>query len=331
MHKAVKKLQGRRAPPVSLLKGAEPYFRYRIIKSVREHYKVRGYAIETIDASKVKERAIVDALDTSTLFGSDKLVIIINTEKLKGKVPNLTKYLEDPSDSTIAVFDYAFPPRKKDPALTPLGKALVAKAYTYESNPLNPYKREQDKWLIEEAAAQGKTLPDGFARAIHLNTGESLFALHNALRKVLLHADGDVVEKADLIAVLTRTATNQTYELSETFGARDLKKCLKLLDALWHQDDKQAVLITKTLQNHIEKLIRAKSLLSYGLDSRDAAKVLNMSPWLFKEKLEPQLKRFKLSALLDTYDRLCEVDILVKGSGLSHRAILESFFVRSLT
>jgi len=330
VHKALKKIQGRHPPRVSLLKGAEPYFRHQIIKSVREHYKVRGYELETLDASKIKERDIVNALDTSTLFGSDKLVVIINTEKLKGKVPKLTKYLEDPSDTTLAVFDYALSPRKKAPALTPLGKALVAQAYTFESNPLNPYKREHDKWLIEEAAAQGKTLPDGFARSIHMNTGESMFALHNALRKVLLHADGVVVEKSDISAVITRTATNQTYELSETFGLRDLKKCLKLLDALYHQDDKQSVLITKTLLNHVEKLIRAKSLLSYGLDSRDVAKVLNMSPWVFKEKVKPQLKRFKLFTLLDAYGRLCEVDILVKGSGLSHRAILESFFIRSL-
>ena len=335
MHKALKKIKGKRPPHVSFLYGAEPYFRFRILKEARRHYKALGYDIEEVDGSKVKDRELADLLDTNTLFaGGDKFVVVSNTHRLKGKVPALMQYLEEPSEDVVVVFDYDATPKRgqKEAALTPLGKALKEHAYTYESKPFSRYKNDHAKWLIEEAAAQGKTLPEGLARAIHLNTGDSLFAIANALRKVILHSDGDVVEKADLKAVLARTATNQAYELTNAFGARDLRKSLRLLDAFYHQAvDEPAVWITSTLLNHIEKLIRAKSLLAYGLDPKDAAKVLNMSPWVFSNQLKPQLDRFKLSELLKMYDDICRVDLLVKGSGLSRRAILESFLVRSLS
>lgn len=329
MLKAVKKLQGKRPPRVTLLHGPEPFFRFQILKRVRKHYKTRGYAIEVLDAAKLKEKGIVNALDTTGLFGADKLVIITNAEKLKGKVPTLTQYLKDPSDTVLAIFDYATSPKSK--SMSPLGKALQKEAYVFESKILNGNRKEHVKWLVKEAGAAGKTLPAGFANAIYVNTGESLFALRTALQKVVLHSDSVIIRKEDVQAVIRKTSTNQIYELTEAFGRRDLSKSLQLIDAFYRQNDEPSVWIAKALSNAVERQLKSKSLLEYGLDPKDVAKILRVNPWRFTEHIQPQLKKFTILELLEIYESLCQVDILIKSSNLTRRAILESFLIKSLS
>jgi len=57
---------------------------------------------------------------------------------------------------------------------------------------------------------------------------------------------------------------------------------------------------------------------------------LGMNPYVFKNSLMPQLKKFKLRELLDMYQAMCDVDIHIKGSSLDKRALLENFLIQHL-
>lgn len=330
MRKILSKATGRKAPSFVYVSGKESFFRRRFMRAVRDHYRSREYEIEVLDASVVKGRDVVETLDSTSLFARKKLVIIQNAEKLKGKQKALMEYLQDPAEDVVAAFE-ANPPKSAEKPTTPFCKALEEAAVTYIAKPLNGNKGEVEKWLQKEAGDKGYTLPQGFARAIYNATGDDLFALHNVLGKVLIHADDTVVEKADLVAVVTRTATNDTFDLTNAYNRRDLKACLHLVGAYYHQDDNPSLLIVSTLLNHLDKLIRAKSLLAYGLDPKDAASVLGMHPWVFQNKLYPHLRDFDLDKLIGSYGDMCKVDMLVKGSNLEPRVLIEGFLVRSLS
>lgn len=324
MDKFISKVKGGGSPHVFLVKGDEPYFHHRILTEVTAHYRRKGVLIEHLEGTKTSDAEIVDALETSSLFGETKFVVIRSADKIKGKVPLMTEYLKNPSENTITLFEGS------GGIETPLGKMLDAYAITYISKVLNPYKKDIESWLITESSKMGYLLPEGLAKVIRNNIGESLFSLHNALRKVLMHVDGKVIDKSDLTAVLSRTATNPIFEITNAFGDRNLNKSLQLVDLFFHQDEDPSLIIVSSLLNFIEKMINAKSLLGYGLASQDAAKVLSMSPWLFQEKLSPQLKKYSIDELLEAYIQICEVDILIKGSSLDKKTIIENFLVRIL-
>ena len=326
MNKLVTKLKSRNPPPVVLLKGDEPYFRAQALRAAKAIARKRGHDIEIHDGASDSEGEIVDSLDSYSLFsGGDKLVIITNAEKIKGKKKSLCACVQDPSEGVIAIFD------GKGAVGTPLGKVLNEHAYVYESKKLSPYKGDIEKWLIKEAHSAGKSLDKNLARAIQNAVGNDLYALRRALTKVILHCDGDYIHKDDIRAVLIHTASTQTYELTNAFGARNMRKVLFLVDRFYRHEDDPTLLLSSALLKHVERLIRAKSLLEYGLDSGDAAKVLGMHPYLFKTSLMPQLKEWKLPKLLDCFDGMCEIDILLKGSGLNKRVLLENVLVRHLS
>jgi len=324
VQKVIARIKKKNPPPVVFIKGDEPFFRDRLLQDARSHFRSRGYEMEDLDGFSTSESEIVDTLDSVSLFGAKKFVVIRNTDKLKGKKKALCAYVADPSDSVVAMFV------GKGAVATPLGKALEGGALTYESKRLSPYKGDIEKWLEQEAAASGKGLTTDLARVIHNAVGDDLHALSRALKKVVMHCDGKLISMGDLRAVLLKTAGSQVFELTNAVGARDQRKALHILDSFYRTEDEPALLLCAALLNHTERMIRAKSLLEYGLDAGDAARVLEMHPYLFKTKLVPQIKEYKLDELVDMMEHLCEVDITVKGSALNRRVVLEEFLVRFL-
>lgn len=306
------------------LKGEESYFRLEVIRAAKRTLSARGFEVEVLDAATVSPRELLGSLESTSLFSAKKLVIITNTEKVKGKAAALCARIQDPEESVVAIFD------GNGDVATPLGKALAEHVHTFESNPLNPYKGEVEKWLVRTAADMGKGLSKDLARAIHNGVGADLHALRGAVQKVVYHCDEETITKTDIRAVLQKTSGNQTYELTNALGARDLKRALYFLDSFYRTEDDPSLLLCSSLLKHIERLIRAKSLLEYGLDAGDAARVLKMHPFLFKTKLAPQLKNYKLDELIDMMTHLCKVDILLKGSGLDRKSQLDNFLIRFL-
>lgn len=323
MNKIVKQFQKKTPPQVLFLKGDEPFFRDEITRKVRHHLKDRGYEVETYDGNSVTDSELTNSLDSVGLFGTQKLVVVHNAEKIK-KARALLSWVQEPSDSVVAIFN------GKGAVGTPLGKALEEHALTFESKPLNPYKGEVEKWMVKEMGDMGKSLSSNLAQAIHNAVGSDLYTLRRALWKVAYHCDGTLISKDDVRAVILRTAGNQTYEITNAFGERNLSKALDLVGRFYQMEDEPSILLCASLLNHTERLIRAKSLISYGLDAGDAARVLGMHPFVFQEKLQPQLRNFDLDELVDVMAYLCELDIRIKGSGLDRRSQIELFLTRFL-
>lgn len=324
MRQVLSKIRGKTPPPLVLIKGDEPFFHHELLHNIKRHFRSREYELEEFQGGTDKPSDISASLESMSLFGSRKLVVVRDLEKLKSKQPLLQDYVEDPSEGVVAVFEGS------GECNHPLGKSLEEGALTYISKKLSPYKGDIEKWMISEAAQQGYTLPLKMATAIHTNVGEDLFGLRNALKKILLHCDDDVVSKEDILAVIRRTATTQTYEFTNALGARNLGKTLHMVGSIYRTEEDPSVLLCSVLLNHLERLIRAKSLLQYGLDPKDAAKVLGMNPFLFQKSLLPQLKRYKLGHLIRMYDEACELDIQIKGTSLQGRTLLEAYLVRHL-
>lgn len=318
MYKYLDKVKKNRAPHLFFVKGDETYYHQQISKISIQHFRSIGYQIEHIDAKTTPD--FIEILNSGGFFGEKKFVIVANIDKLK-KSDTLEKYLKDPENDTTVLFLGA------SDISTHLGKILEDRCVTYVGKKFLSYKKDASRWLQEEAGRAGYIISESYATIIHQNVGDDLYALHNAIHKVILHADAKVIEKKDLSEVLSRTTTNPVYEITNIYGSRDLTKNLMLIDLLYRQNDNPSVLIVSTLMGHIEKMIHAKSLIDYGLDPKDIASVLGMSPWIYTERLVPQLKKYTLDELLKTYRDICQIDILVKSSALDKRAIIENFLI----
>ena len=306
------------------MRGDEPYFRAMITRSLKKHFRRMGYDVEDVDGASMPEETILDTLDEVRPGAPGKLVTILNAEKIKDKKGRLAAYVSSPTETVIAVFDAS------GGCDTKLGEALAAKAVVFDSVPFKSYSGDIEKWIQDEASTYGRSLGPQYAAAIRANVGTDLFALSHTIKKVVLHADGKVITEDDLKAVITKTASSQIYEFTNAFGERSLKKAFAVLNTFYTVEDDPSLLLCSALSNSAERLLRAKSLLAYGLTRKDASAVLEMNPYVFQNSLEPQLKKWTEEALVNALTALCEMDLLLKGSALNKRVLVENFLSRFL-
>jgi DNA polymerase III delta subunit len=303
--------------PVSFIKGDELYFHNQILSAVRK------LNYEELDFSDLSEREVYDRACTSSFFDQN-YILVKNTDKFKGAVKYLPNYLKSPVENNHLIFDGV------GDVNTPLGKILDDRVITYNCKSFSPYKKDIEKWMVLEVAEHDVTLSENLASTIRQNIGDDLFALHHALHKLLLVTEDKLITRETISLALSRTITTQIFEITNIFGERDLSRLLKLVDIFYRQEDDPTILIASILMNHIENMIRAKSLLDYGLEAKEASQILKMSPWIFQEKLAPQLKKYTIDELIHIHTELCKIDILIKSSSLDGRSILENFLIHTI-
>lgn len=306
------------------MKGDEPYFRTTLAIALKKHYRSVGYEVEDLDGADLSEDLILDSLDQVSPGAAGKLVVVRNAEKIKDKRAKLAKYLDSPNEGVVAVFDASGACASK------FGEAMAAKAVVFESNTLKTFGTDIEKWVQDEAASYGKTLSPTHAALIRHNIGTDLFALKYTVKKICIHADSQIIGDNDLRAVITKTSGSQIYEMTNAFGDRNFKKAFAVLDAFYAVEDDPSLPLCSALLNCCERLLKAKSLMGHGLEKRDVATVLGMNAYVFEKSLEPQLKNWTPSLLIDAMTALCDVDIALKGSGLDKRTLLENFLSRFL-
>jgi DNA polymerase III delta subunit len=324
VRKTLAKFERKDPPPILFMKGDEPYFRYALSQSMKKHFRSVGYEVEDVDGDDIGEDALLDVLDQINPFTAGKLVVVRNAEKIKDKKGKLQGYVDEPTERVVVVFDANGEPKNK------LSEALAAKAVVFESKAFKTFGTEIENWIQEEAANRGKSLSPDQARVIRTHVGTNLFTLRNAVKKVALHADGRAVADDDLRAVLMKTTGSQTYEFTNAFGEKNLKKAFSILDNFYRVEDDPALILSAALTNFIERMIKAKSLLAYKLERKDVANLLGMNPYVFQNSLEPMLKNFDMKTLIDAMCAMCEIDIQLKNSSLDKRTLIENLLTRFL-
>lgn len=101
------------------------------------------------------------------------------------------------------------------------------------------------------------------------------------------------------------------YQLSNAYLAGDLKRSLKILDNL-HQAPEDAILIMWMISEDLRKLIKLKAKLKQNLNSYQALQELKV--WgEAVTNLTLAEKRLSYTKLLQLFDNLTQVDLIIKG------------------
>lgn len=322
MRKTLAKFTRKEPSLLLLMRGEEPYFKSVLHKGMQRHFSSLKYDLVDVNGGDGEE-PILNILDEIAPFSSGKLVTIRNAEKIKDKKGWFAEYIAAPTSHTVVIFD------ADGDCTDKLDGPLRANAVVFDSDPLKPYGKEIDNWIQDEAALYGKSMSPDQAFKLKMNIGTDLFALHNSIKKVALHSDGKIISEDDLRAVVTKTSGAQIYELTNAFGERHLKKAFHYLESFYRVEDDPSLPVCSSLLNYVERLIRAKSLLKFGLDKKDVAQLLKMSPYMF-DKFEPMLVKYTQTELIDAHAALCDMDIQLKGSALDKRVLIENFLTRFL-
>ncbi len=238
--------KGKRPAAGYLLLGAEPFYRGRCRRALRD--AVLGTdpdetAIVEIDLGEIPLTGLIEEARTMSLFSSDRLVIGRNAEQAvpgaasatsESEAKALADYFADPAPGTVVLVEAVkFDSRDRDE------KAKLARVRKFYAS--TPVRVELESLSVQDARFVGQIL----AKRMQLRIGEQVldelvdmlgadaFRIENELQKLALYmGSGREITREDIELLVPEARQSGVFELSQALADRDRSRAFSLLDTM---------------------------------------------------------------------------------------------------
>jgi DNA polymerase-3 subunit delta len=299
--------------PVYLLRGNE-FLADEALQKVRAEAKTDLLSEVSFD-SDAEGAEIVTALNTTSLLGGQRLVIVRGAHELKKEqAAPLLSYLEAPSPDSVLVLIGAGR-TKFDDAVKRVGDVVTLEA---------PKGRRLVGWVRERAKLHKIQLDDPAGWALLDAVGIELRDLEGALSQLATALGSGVrVRREQVRTAFPRLADERMYVFTDAVGDRRLAPAMSALRRLLEQGDPPLVLFG-ALVAHVRRMLRARRCADQGVS--EVAALLGLPDWR-AQRLTKQTRSYREDELISAIGILAATDLELKG-GESPEAALERAVVQ---
>lgn len=285
------------------------------VDKIRAEHQTDPLSELSFDATS-EAAEIVGALQTSSLLGGKRLVVVRDAQDLKkDHAEALTAYLESQSPDSVLVL-VAEGRTKLEAAIKSHGAVVM----------LDPPKgRKLVAWLKERSREHKIKLDDRGAWTLIDTVGTELRDLDGALSQLVTSLGaGAAIGAAEVRAAFPRLADERVFAFTDAVGDRRLSVAMSTLRRLLDQGDEPLVLFG-SLNAHIKRMLRARRFAERGPQAVGDA--LGLPGWR-AERLTKQSRSYKEEELVAAVATLAETDVEMKGGDLPPAAALERAVIR---
>lgn len=258
---------------------------------------------------------IVTALQTSSLLGGPRMVIVRDADGLKKEQAEaLLAYLEEPSPDAVLVL-IAAGKTKLDAVLRKSGGSITLEA---------PKGRRLASWTRERGRTHGLKLDDRTAWALLDTVGPELRDIEAALSQLVTSlGPGARIGPDEIRRAFPRLADERIYVFTDAVGERKLATAMTALRRLLEQGD-DPLLLFGALGAHVRRMLRARRAADQSASA--VANLLGLPAWR-AERLQRQARAYKEEELVGAVATLARTDVDMKGGDLPPEAALEAAVV----
>lgn len=247
--------------PAYLTVGEDQLKRNAVLARLRSRLDKEGalaFNYDKFDGETATGTEIVLAANTIPFASDMRLVEVAHADKLrKADSEELVSYLQNPSSSTVVILD-----ADKLAKNTRLYKAVVAlgKSAVIEC----AQKKEAELVGMVRELGQGYGVPfsEGAARKLIELIGTNTVALDAEVKKIsLAHQGSKAISVREVDSLVVRKSEAKPWEFVDAFAARDLKRCLILLDTM---KSVSTFVLLPSCANRLRELICVQSLTKRG-------------------------------------------------------------------
>jgi DNA polymerase III subunit delta len=316
-----------RRQPFYVLSGDEDFLKRRVLDLLTP--LVLGdtdpqYGLTTFPGDKTDFSTVRNELDSSSLFGDRRLVVVDQADPFVTKFrPQLEQYVADPSAAGVLVLDV-----KSFPATTKLAKAVPDAAHLVCKSP--PEYR-LPLWCVDWCQSQyQKKLTTPAAQMLVELVGPTMGVLDQELQKLKdFVGERPAIDVPDVDELTGRSRGANVFKILEAIGDGQPAAALKILAKLFEEGE-APIAVLGALSSQVRKLARAARLHKQGANLDEALAKAGVPSWpQARDGARKQLKHLGWARLDRLYDWLIETDSGLKGgSPLPDRVQLERLVVR---
>jgi len=299
--------------PFYLLTGEE-FLSEEALDKIRAEADTDPLSEVMLDASAPAQH-IVEALETGSLLGGIRLVVVESAQDLrKEHLEALERYLASPSETSVLVAIAS----GRNAKLTDLAKRTGA-VVALDA----PKGRRLASWIKERGRAHNLKVDDRAAWALIDAVGNELRDLDGALSQLEVRlGPGAKIDGAEVRRSFARLADERIYAFTDAVGERKMAAAMGTLRRLLEQGEPPLVLFG-ALSNHVRRLLQA-----HRFDSTKAAgSFFGMPDWRV-ERLLGQARSYKEEELIAALGLLAKTDVDMKGDAPLPQVPLEEAVAR---
>ncbi len=295
----------------------DPFLAEEALARIRSEAGTDPLSEVSLDATSPVQ-GILEALETPSLLGGKRLVVLAGAHSLKkDQVEALSNYLAAPAPSSVLVLISS--------GRTKLADVAKKSGVVVSLEP--PKGRRLVSWTRDRARSHTLKLDDKGAWALIDSVGSELRDLDAALSQLATRlGSGARVGAEDVRAAFPRLADQRIYAFTDAVGDRRLGEAMGTLRRLLDQGEPPLVLFG-ALSSHVRRL-----LLAHRAENAQAAGSLVGLPDWRAERLLKQARSYKEEDLVSAMSVLAEADVEMKaGDAPLQEVPLEQAVVRIIS
>lgn len=289
-----------------LIAGDDEYEKNNYVEKIKEQFIDLKKGINLIQIDKDNLYMLEQELSTYSFFNEPKLIIVklqkksTEEDESKSKKEWLTEDLEDKILNKIETITLVF--LEEGTSKGKLNKFITKNGRVIVFDKKKP--QELANWAQEYAKENGVIIEK--AEAVYLVDlcGSNKQVLANEIMKLVDYVENCRITKDDIDKMCIKTSEIIIFDLTDSYGKKDIKATLKNLENLLENKEplqKILIMITK----HFKSLLLAKIALEQG---KNVATELEISPYPAK-KYSEQSKNFSKEELIRIFQELAQLDI----------------------
>ena len=229
----IREVKAGKFAPIYLLHGEEPFFIEEIAEALK-HGVVdeasKDFNETILYGRDVELSDVLAAARRFPMMAERQLVMVKEAQDLKcwkrkDELENLSKYAENPVDTTVLVFAYM---NKKIDSRSKAVKTLSKNGVLFLSEKVRDYKLSQ--WIQKYAQDEGFQMETKAVQMLADYLGNDLRKVGNELTKLKLVLGGNKVSADDVEKHIGISKEYNVFELQKALGTKDVSKASMIVN-----------------------------------------------------------------------------------------------------
>jgi len=282
--------------PLALILSDSEFLASLELEQVRAQWMKKGYAVEEVDP--LDAQAVFYALDTQSLFGDGRFVVIRGTaQQLEQHADRFKAWAQSPPPEVAAAIVVGRSQKLK--------KALGGVADVREAAGPKPW--ETADWLVRHVKGLGRQMRKEAAEALVEHLGTDLRELATAVEQLTLATNGPI--GVDVVNKLFRGLESQVWVFLDTVLRRDRSQALRHLHALV-RGGQHPLAVHATLARQFRALAAVKG--EGRVNANELARELDLTP-AYINRATKNGRNFDPSEVRRAFRLLADADLALKG------------------
>ncbi|MGI6080679.1 MAG: DNA polymerase III subunit delta [Candidatus Avilachnospira sp.] len=275
-----------------------------------------------------------DLADTLPFMQEHRVILLSDTGLFKGASDErFEEFLRELNSTTVLIFFESETDAANKLFKLVKEKGEVSKFIKTDSMSYKEAEAEQlkigervKKYLKEEGREiSGKNLNN-----LLMLTGYDLFNIHNELEKLICYTEGREssdreIKEEDIEAVCSKTVSDRVFDMLSAKLSGNTKKAFKLYEEMLSVRT-APMKILFMLERQFNQVYILKELLSSGISEGEAAKKMEIQPWLLR-KLRDQSRNLRKADARRYLERSIELEEKVKTGDIEDRIAVELLLI----